>query len=175
MSWLLQSLYYFVCSLPERSGPQSLAETFYMCEKKYLLWSVGVNKHLFELILHLWHLEVTSLCLNVIHVAGTQLIHQGSDGLSCWKKAYLLRTLCGCTFLYTWQPIQGTQNFSTGSNLSGLPPASAPWLLKAGSGRLIYWSIGCVHVTWIWRHVVPLDASTGGRSGWIGGISNGLP
>jgi len=31
----------------------------------------------------LWHLEVTSLCLNVIHVAGTQLIHQGSDGFSC--------------------------------------------------------------------------------------------
>jgi hypothetical protein len=69
------------------------------------------------------------------------MIHQGADGSSrgCWKKAYLLRTLCGCTFLYTWQPTQGTLHFSTGSNLGALPSASAPWLLNSGSQRAMVW------------------------------------
>jgi len=39
--------------------------------------------HLFGQILHLRQLEMhASLCLHVIHVAGTQMIHQGTDGLS---------------------------------------------------------------------------------------------
>ena len=41
------------------------------------------NKHLFYLVLRLRKLEMSaSLRLHVVHVAGTRMIHQGTDGLS---------------------------------------------------------------------------------------------
>ena len=38
---------------------------------------------LFELVLRLWNLEMKYMCkVNIIHVAGTRMIEQGTDGLS---------------------------------------------------------------------------------------------
>lgn len=41
------------------------------------------SKLLFSMVLHLWHLDMSGiLMLNVIHVAGSCMIQQGTDGLS---------------------------------------------------------------------------------------------
>lgn len=89
MSSNFQELANLVMALEEglHSGDFSICEVFIftdnLTEEECFYKGNSPSRRLFNLVLHLCLLEMTGqLCLHMIHIAGSQMIAQGTDGLS---------------------------------------------------------------------------------------------